>query len=635
MRLVGYGGYTNWEADNWACGLPVGFNPLLSLLPAIIQRAGTTPTFGLGAYTERTIPGEFVYRGADPFETAKNNLLRKLNLLDPTPKTLYAVMNDGTNATIQAVMSFPAGGTATTTGEVNTLPVVFTAVDAVWQTATPSTVTKTVTGASQDSLVVPATGYGQQDATLTIQQTAQHSAKSEAAGWSLRRKYTLTNTSANAITNYPVGIDLGATNSLVSGGKARSDGNDLRVVWQGAEMPRTLAGWNTGATLCWVVLPALAAGASLTLEIWYGNASAGTPQTLSGQSLPAFDLATSSNTTWKYLVDRTAGNAGLGGWALSSGTAAPQVPPPGTGCPGAWAPATTKANSDDTWQAWFSTYAASGTKYQGRFDAKRLYQKSRDFDLDQYADADGVMLANPLGITSVRCDIDREIQAISSSATTSPVGQVVLAQRASSSGAWQVMTALASVVGPGQQATATYSTSPTNAYAVAFAVWPPDGQGSVNKKTKVDRYVYGGWWSVLEVGVNGAALTQTLTQAEEAIMDVAATVYADGGAGHVAPYRVLRIGGDRGRRYATRLNERLVVDAAARKATLWDSAGTALVEAVPDAALSAKMRLAGDTSDRVADRWLPIDPSAGTTLWVTTTGGGTVVWTASYYPTVA
>ncbi len=77
-------------------------------------------------------------------------------------------------------------------------------------------------------------------------------------------------------------------------------------------------------------------------------------------------------------------------------------------------------------------------------------------------------------------------------------------------------------------------------------------------------------------------MTQTLTQAEEAIMDVAATVYADGGAGHVAPYRVLRIGGD-----------------------------------------------------RVADRWLPIDPSAGTTLWVTTTGGGTVAWTASYYPTVA
>lgn len=629
MKLTGYRGYS-WENDNWWHGIPAGFQLSVSLQPAVLARAGTTPTLGVGSFTERVIPGSFGYRGAGSFETARNALLQKLNVLDPTPGTLTAVMNDGTTATVQALMTLPPGGNATGNLEVNTVPVNFVIVDPVFVAATPTTVSTSVVGATQDSLTVAAIGFGENDATVTIKQTAQRSTFTEAAGWTYRRKYTLTNTGTAKLENYPVGIDLGSTTALVSGSKALSSGNDLRVVYGGAEVPRTLAGWNSGSTLVWIVIDALAAGASRTYEVWYGNSGAGTPTTLTGSLLPAFDTATSTNTVWKYLVDRTAANAGKGGWTLSSGTATPKTPADDQ--PGQWKTTTTFENTDDHWQAYYSTYTATGTKYQGRFDAKRLYQKSNDFDKRQYANADGVLLQHPLGITKVRCDIDHEVQAITTNQATTAVGQVVLLSRATAGGAWQTVTSVTAVGAAGQVAAADYTVSPT-AEAVAFAVWPPTALGTIDRRTKVGRYVYGGWYSVLEVTVSGALLTQTLAQAEEAIMDVAATVYVGGGSTHVAPYTVLRIGGAATRRYATRIDEQLVVDGAARRVRLYDSTGATLVENVPDAAVDAKQKKVGDTAERAADRWAPLDPTQSTVLWVTLTNGGTATVTAAYRTT--
>jgi hypothetical protein len=68
----------------------------------------------------------------------------------------------------------------------------------------------------------------------------------------------------------------------VSGSKALSSGNDLRVVYQGKEIARTLTDWNSARfnTLVWIVIPYLAAGASITYDVLYGNANAGTPPTL-------------------------------------------------------------------------------------------------------------------------------------------------------------------------------------------------------------------------------------------------------------------------------------------------------------------------------------------------------------------
>ena len=66
---------------------------------------------------------------------------------------------------------------------------------------------------------------------------------------------------------------------------------------------------------------------------------------------------------------------------------------------------------------------------------------------------------------------------------------------------------------------------------------------------------------------------------------------------------------------------------------MYDSAGTTVVESVPVAAIDAKMELAGDTSERTADRWTPLNPDTTTTLYLTDAGGGTVVYTAFYTPT--
>lgn len=630
MRFIGFKSYTNWELDGWYWTFPVGYQNSLTMQTPTLPRAGTTATFAIGTYDPRNTPGAFIYTGATAFETARNLLLQKLNILDPYAGTLYVVTNDGTPATISAVFSLIAGGNAGTNQEITSVPAQFTMVDQVFVASAPSNVSTTIAVSTQQTLTVPATGYGQQDAILQVQQTVQRASFSEAAGWTLRRKYTLTNNSAYALVNYPVGIDLGSTTALVSGSKALASGNDVRVIYGGKGQPRTLVGWNTASTLCWIVIDALAAGASRTYEVWYGNSGAGSPTVLSGSLLPAFDLATSTNAVWKYLVARTAGNAGLGGWALSSGT---NIPIADMTVPGHWKTAKTYGdNPDDTWQAKYSAYVATGTRYQARFDAKRLYQKSQDFDANQYDDDDGVMLANPLGITQVRCDIDYEIQAISSNSSTSAVGQVVLVQQATPGGGWQPAYSLTAVTAPTQDAVANHAISPTAA-AVAFGVWPPSGQGSVDKKTKVDRYVYGGWFSVLEVSINSTALAQSLTQAEETIMDVATTIYVGGGASHVAPYKVLRIGGLSTRRYATRLNEKLVIDAANRSATLYDSAGTTVIEQVPIAAIDARMELAGDTSERTADRWAPLAPDATTVLYITDTNGGTVVHTAFYTPT--
>jgi hypothetical protein len=94
--------------------------------------------------------------------------------------------------------------------------------------------------------------------------TAQRPSTTATIGWKYRRRYTITNSGAVIRSRtIRLRLTLGATDGLVSGGKALSSGDDLRVVYQGKEIARTLTDWNSGSftTLAWITIPYLAAGA--------------------------------------------------------------------------------------------------------------------------------------------------------------------------------------------------------------------------------------------------------------------------------------------------------------------------------------------------------------------------------------
>lgn len=97
------------------------------------------------------------------------------------------------------------------------------------------------------SLLLDISGEFPVDPEIRVQPTLQRSAPTAAVGWKWRRRYTITNNAAEPLVLYPYAIDLGLTNSLVSGSKAQADADDLRVWFQGQEIARTLVDWNSGS----------------------------------------------------------------------------------------------------------------------------------------------------------------------------------------------------------------------------------------------------------------------------------------------------------------------------------------------------------------------------------------------------
>ena len=448
---------------------------------------------------------------------------------------------------------------------------------------------------------------------VRLQPTGQRGTRTANVGWSWRVRYTITNGAARALANHPVAISLGATNALVSGSKALASGNDLRVALDGREVARTLVGWNTGATACWVVVPWIGPGASLTYDVLYGNPSAGSPPVLAYPQLPAFDLATSSNTKWAYLVDRTAGNAGLGGWYLSDG-----ANPPATidqSVPGAWQTARTLYNEDDAAQDTVSTYTASGTKYQGRFAAARGRGGSLTGPYRNVGD--GVAITVPAGIASVRCDL-KWLNPQKGGSGTDPVGQLVILTSAGEGAGWATLYGNAATAATETTvATATY-TPAAAVQTVAFAVWPFDGLAVDPTATSV-AVARANWNSVLELNLVAGVVTQATAQAETAVYEIAAEVLAQrDGRGDGVVRNALRLGnqpnlaGAGTPRLTLALSQWLVVDTMRRVPGVGDSGRTALGETLSPAGGAAVegVRGGGAVVEQAAGWWLPLTATA-------------------------
>lgn len=514
MRLTGYGDY-EFVNDGYHCGLPSGWIPVVSVNPTILPRPGTYATLGIGVVGEMVIPGEFLYRGtAMTFEQAMMNLFKRLNPVDTTPRQLRGLRNDGTPVAIPAVLQISQ---IVNRDDANSVKVNFVAVQPYWEPINlPSTATQVFeSDGLRQSMLLDVLGEFPTSPTIRVMATAQRSSTTANVGWKYRRRYTIVNTGADPIQNYPYAIDLGLTAALVANGKALSSGNDLRVVYQGKEIARSLVDWNSTsfATLTWIVIPYLAAGASITYDVLFGNANAGVPPTLTaGVDLPAFDIATagtnrSSNVKWVYLVDRTVGNAGKGGWYLSAGDSQPTVK---FSVPGAWQLSTSLVGNDDRSQQSFSTYTATGTKYQARFEARRA--KAGSIVVTEHNGADGVYLRNPVGISSIRCDI-RWINMAKGDTDTNPIGSLAILTRNRPGESLTDLYRNNTVQDPEATiAVATY-TPAAAAKEVFFAVqpWPKDATNnlSIDAKGRNDRYINAAWYTTLEVNIQSGVLTQS------------------------------------------------------------------------------------------------------------------------------
>lgn len=454
---------------------------------------------------------------------------------------------------------------------------------------------------------------------IHLQPTAQRAAPVANAGWKWRRRYTLTNTGDAPVFFHPHAIDLGDTTPLTTA-KALASGNDVRVWINGREVRRTLVDWDsaTHTTLCWIVIPYLAAGGTMLVEVVYGNASAGSPPTLTAMDdLPAFDIAAtganrSSNTKWIYKTDRVAANAGKGGWGLSSGTAQPDV---NYAVPGGWSPILTRPGSDDCKQEAYSTYIDSGMKYQGRFQSRRA--RAGALVRDGNFGADGVFIRVPTGIASVRSDIRWINQAIGDTDTT-PVGQVVILTRNQAGEDWKTLYSNAALQATEATiATATY-TPAAAVKEVAYAVWPQDGL-AVDLAARADRYIEAAWYTTLEVNLTASVITQTTTQAETEVYEIANELRSGGGGDTAAvpAYKSIYLGnyalgdGKDTPRAAVELNQQVVIDTARQAAEVWNSGLTARVEDFPLMAINAVDGLRdtnGSTIELFSADWMPFLP---------------------------
>lgn len=605
MRITGFDDFDFEDAGYWA-GIPSGWVPTITVLPQVIYRAGATATFGPSQIGEMTIPVEFGYSGSLSYELAWANLVKRLQPTNPNPRQLRAVRNDGTALRTRAVLTIPQqdGGS-----DVNSFQAAFVAVDPYW-VADETSAAATVAGSTAVVWNPGVTGDLEIAPTYRVQPTVARVTKTANVGWEWRRRYTVTNGAAQGLTSYPWAIDLGDTSALVGGSKALASGNDLRVVVDGAEVARTLAGWNTSSTLCWVILPSLGSGQSLTLEVLYGNATAGTPPTLAYPSLPAFDLATSTNSKWVYLTDRTSGNAGKGGWYVSSGSSQPLTFDQAV--PGAWGAARTLANADTATQETSSSYVASGTTYwHARFQASR----GRAGSVANPNGNDGVQLSVPVGITAVKASL-KFLNPESGASGSSPVGRLVVLGRASASAEWQQLYSNTTTYATETDIASTTWTPAAAVQTVAFAVWPYNGT-AVDNAARSDRAAAAGWGGTLEVSVAGTALTQATAEAETAVYELATEIRQQrtGRNGGVV-YTALRLGNQQGAsgagtpRLTVPLDAQVVVNAATRVPERWDSTVSTRVETLPPATARAVdgVSRAGVSSEQGAAAWLPLTP---------------------------
>lgn len=288
-----------------------------------------------------------------------------------------------------------------------TIYVNFESNDSIWFAEDSETTSKTFTSPLDQTLHLAVPGNVPTSPIIRITPTAQRAETTPYVGWTKRERWVISNESDSPFFREGIMINLGNTAALVSAGKARADGADLRVWLHGLEQSRSLVGWNTSSTALWVIVPILPPRQSLTYEVVYGNplATSADGVDLAYPDMPAFDITVSTNFFHLYRNGKDIDHAGEGLWPLSSPLEGGSAD---FGVPGAWQPALTWENpsNTDTYVQPRSQRMTLGDKewYQANLYASRW--KGPGFSEYQAYEGtdpfDGVTLYNPFGIRSVR-----------------------------------------------------------------------------------------------------------------------------------------------------------------------------------------------------------------------------------------
>jgi hypothetical protein len=229
------------------------------------------------------------------FNTALNNLKRVVYRTNPKEAIRISVYRD--NLGYMYLEGYLDG--LKETADSNDFLLKFTAPNPIFTldaAVSSIVVTQPGSGSYIDASLSGYLGTAVAEPTLTLEVVAGSSL------WQYYRTVTFHNNSSNALTNYPVCLQLGNIASWVSGGKVRADLGDIRLeTTGGAPKPiyvRNPGGAYTNVRVWWVVYN-LAAGASVSLRLKYGNALA-TAETELDEGKPMIDMAQSDNTTWYY-----------------------------------------------------------------------------------------------------------------------------------------------------------------------------------------------------------------------------------------------------------------------------------------------------------------------------------------------
>lgn len=624
MRVYGFDQY-NWEDDGYYFMVDEKNVFVPSVEPQLLLRPGTYATFGTSQVGAMNVVGGF---GLIPggraeqmgIEVAFQNLFKKLNPALGTPREIRAIRNDavgndGQEVRLRGVLAVP---NFSSTGQVNFRDATFVCVQPYWAGLVPSTGGFPIRLLDQ-SVSMPLEGEFPASPTIRLQPLLQRTAPVANAGWKWRRRYTLANSGDESLVNHPYALNIGPTNTLVSGGKMLASGNDLRVWINGQEVARNLNTINSVTDcLVWIIIPYLQPNDSMMIEVVYGNPVAGTPPTLVPMGdLPAFDIAAtgasrSSNSSWVYLVDPTVASAGKGLWALSSGTVQGNY---STTVPGAWAPTLTIQAPDDVTQPPWVTYTATGTKYGAFLAARRA--RSGSTVVTTTRGADGVLLRVPVPIISIECDFFWFNQQVTDANITG-IGQLVILNRQAQGDPWSKSYSNLTMQ-PTEVAIANAVrtlTSPSK--EVAVATWPQNDVG-VDLGARSDRYAQVRFGSTLKVALDSSLVVQAVLQAETEVYEIANEIRYGGGPygeGPYGEYQKIVLGnaalasGAGTMRGAVELNQVLQIDNDAREVSVWDSSLTSRIETFPLTAVQAREGVyqGGVITDRPDPDWMTVQP---------------------------
>jgi hypothetical protein len=291
MRLVSFDGVTFTTLGLTQPGFDNPASPGPQRGQGEYPRIGANPAVGAVETGTQVLTATFTPATGQSTETTLLKLFAVLNPDNPEPRTLVAELEDGTDIETQAQ---PGNWRYT---NVNTAAVDFTITTPGWYAQADTTLKSAGLVSATGTIGNGNTGYRDMLPDITVYWDGTQRASTTADfGWKHRigTGTTITNNGTDTLHNIPYQIGPVNTRALVTAGQLQADGDDLRVFCEGQELRRNVIGINTRYTFIWVILPDIAPGETVTLDLVINNSSATSPPTLTTTStprLPAMDIS--------------------------------------------------------------------------------------------------------------------------------------------------------------------------------------------------------------------------------------------------------------------------------------------------------------------------------------------------------